>query len=56
MTDTSLHREAETCRQQALSYLGQPEGPLLLRLAREFDRLEEERHRPRLDQAAGSRR
>ena len=31
--------EAENCRQQALAYLGRPEGPFLLRVARAFDEL-----------------
>jgi len=39
MTDEALHEEAELCRQRALSYVGQPEAPFLLRVARELDRL-----------------
>ena len=39
MTAIECHDEAERCRQQALAYLGQPEAPFLLRLAREFERL-----------------
>jgi hypothetical protein len=46
MRHTSLHQEAETCRQQALAYLGRPEGSFLLQVAREFDRLAQERQRP----------
>ena len=34
--------EAEDCRRKALAYLGQPEGTLLLLVAREFDRLASE--------------
>lgn len=34
-----LKREAEECRERALSYLGLPEATFLLRVAREFDRL-----------------
>jgi len=32
--------EAETCRRKALAYVGQPEATFLLRVAKEFDRLE----------------
>ena len=39
MDDRSLHQEAEECRSKALSYLGRPEAPFLLHIAREFDRL-----------------
>jgi hypothetical protein len=35
--------EAEHCRRQALAYLGRPEAPFLLKVAREFDRLARER-------------
>lgn len=35
--------EAEICRRKALAYLGKPEASFLLRVAREFDRLEAER-------------
>jgi len=35
----TLEEEAEVCRMQALIYLGRPEGPFLLRVAREFERL-----------------
>jgi hypothetical protein len=31
--------EAEKCRSQALAYLGKPEAPFLLRVARAFDEL-----------------
>lgn len=34
MTKISLE-----CRRKALAYLGRPEAPFLLRVAREFDRL-----------------
>jgi hypothetical protein len=43
MTEIFLDEEAEQCRQQARAYLGQPEAPFLLRVAREFDRLADER-------------
>ena len=43
MRNWSFSEEAEKCRQQALSYLSRPEAPFLLRIAREFDRLERER-------------
>jgi hypothetical protein len=39
-----LNEEAEDCRRKALSYLGQPESQFLLRVAREFERIEKERH------------
>lgn len=39
MDDGHLYDHAEECRQKALSYLGKPEAPFLLRVAREFDRL-----------------
>jgi hypothetical protein len=31
--------EAEKCRSQALAYIGKPEAPFLLRVARAFDKL-----------------
>jgi hypothetical protein len=31
--------EAEKCRSQALAYIGKPEAPFLLRVARAFDQL-----------------
>lgn len=34
-----LEKEAQDCRERALSYLGSPEGAFLPRVAREFDRL-----------------
>jgi hypothetical protein len=37
--ELSLIEEAEECRRKALSYLGRPEGPFLLRVARVFDDL-----------------
>jgi hypothetical protein len=54
MSHTSLHQEAECCRQQALAYLGRPEGSFLLRVAREFDRLAQERQRPQRHDRATS--
>jgi hypothetical protein len=39
MNETMFAEEAERCRQQALTYLGQPEAMFLLRVAREFDLL-----------------
>jgi hypothetical protein len=35
-----FREEAETCRRRALQYLGKPEAPFLLRVARAFDELE----------------
>lgn len=32
--------EAENCRRQAISYLGRPEAPFLLRVAKAFEELE----------------
>jgi hypothetical protein len=32
-------KEAESCRQQAAAYVGQPEGPFLLKVARAFEDL-----------------
>ncbi len=43
MDDRALSEEAEDCRRKALSYLGRPEAPFLLRLAREFERIGQER-------------
>jgi hypothetical protein len=45
MTNISPEEEAEDCRRKALAYLGRPEAPFLLRIAREFDRIAAERHR-----------
>jgi len=39
MENLSLQEEAENCRRKAISYLGQPEAPFLLQIAREFERL-----------------
>ena len=39
----SFEEEADDCRRKALAYVGQPEAPFLLRIAREFDRLASER-------------
>jgi hypothetical protein len=39
MEEADLRNEAEDCRRKALSYLGRPEAPFLLRIAREFERL-----------------
>jgi hypothetical protein len=44
MAGQSLNEEAEDRRRKALSYLGKPEASFLLRLAREFERVERERH------------
>lgn len=35
--------EAHICRRKALAYLGKPEAAFLMRIAKEFDRLEAER-------------
>lgn len=34
-----LREEADSCRRQAAAYVGQPEGPFLLRVATAFDEL-----------------
>jgi hypothetical protein len=38
-----FEEEAEDCRRKALAYVGQPEATFLLRVAREFERLAQER-------------
>ncbi len=43
MDDRALSEEAEDCRRKALSYLGRPEAPFLIRLAGEFERIGQER-------------
>ena len=43
MTNSSLEEEAEDCRRKALAYIGRPEAPFLMRVAREFDRIAAER-------------
>ena len=45
MDSLTMLDEAEACRQRALSYIGKPEAPLLLRMAQEFDRLAKEGRR-----------
>jgi hypothetical protein len=39
MDPRTLLANADDCRSKARCYLGQPEGPFLLRLAGEFERL-----------------
>ena len=39
MRKNDFERQAEYCRGQALAYCGKPESLVLLRIAREFDRL-----------------
>jgi len=41
----SLLDEAEKCRRQALAYVGKPEGPFLLRIAKAFEELDHREHR-----------
>jgi hypothetical protein len=43
MKRPAFHEEAAQCRQMALNYLSRPEAPFLLRVAREFDRLQREK-------------
>ena len=40
MKPPAFQEEAERCRRMALEYLNRPEAPFLLRVAREFDRLQ----------------
>jgi hypothetical protein len=40
MKPTTFEEAADRCRQMALEYLSRPEAPFLLRVAREFDRLQ----------------
>ena len=47
MSQPSFAEEAEACRRKAHSYVGKPEMAFLLRVAKEFDRLEAERGSPR---------
>ena len=42
MESRALQKEAEECRRKAVCYLGKPEAPFLLQIAREFDRLAED--------------
>jgi hypothetical protein len=51
MKPTALEKEAERCRRLALEYLSRPETPFLLRVAREFDRLQRARREPAVDLA-----
>ncbi len=58
MQKWELELEAEDCRRKAFCFLGRPEAPILLRMAREFDRLAEEgsaASRRRGDQAGEKR-
>ena len=48
MDQISLCEEAENCRRQALSYLGKPEAPFLLRVAKAFEDLESGGNRRRI--------
>jgi hypothetical protein len=41
MKHIDLLEEAQDCRRRALTYLGQPEATLLLRVAKEFEQLNE---------------
>ena len=34
-----FREQADKCRRQAVAYVGQPEGPFLLRVAKAFDEL-----------------
>lgn len=39
MSKAEFEQQADDCRDQALTYRGKPEALVLLRIAREFDRL-----------------
>jgi len=39
VSDKKFTEQAEQCRRQALCYLGRPEAPFLLQVARAFDDL-----------------
>jgi hypothetical protein len=45
MDRIGMLEEAENCRRQALSYIGRPEAPFLLRVAKAFEDLETQRIR-----------
>jgi hypothetical protein len=53
MNRIDLLEKAENCRRRATAYVGQPEAPFLLRVAKEFEALELEKRR---GSGAGSRR
>ena len=40
-----LLEQAENCRRQALTYVGRPEASFLMKVARGFEELADERHR-----------
>jgi hypothetical protein len=46
MAELSMREEAEDCRRRALTYVGLPEGPFLLRLAEAFEDLSREDNQP----------
>jgi hypothetical protein len=41
MKQIDLLQEAQDCRRRAVSYVGQPEATLLLKVAKEFEQLNE---------------
>lgn len=43
MKHIDLLEEAQDCRRKALTYLGQPEAALLLRVAKEFEEMDAEK-------------
>jgi hypothetical protein len=45
MHQFDLQEEAEACRTKALAFLGRPEASILLKMAREFERLAREPQR-----------
>ncbi len=45
MKHIDLLEEAQDCRRKALTYLGQPEAALLLKVAKEFERMNTEQLR-----------
>jgi len=50
MINIDMREEAENCRRQALTYVGQPEAPFLLRIAEAFeDLLADQRPKTKLE-------
>lgn len=49
MAQLSFHEEADDCRRKALTYVGRPEAPFLLKIAKAFDELSLEDDVPTAD-------
>jgi hypothetical protein len=54
MNHIGFLEEAQNCRRRALTYVGQPEAALLLRVAKEFEELDAQKRsvRPTRDRTA----